>query len=99
MFHRLCGDQIVDVFRAFSMEHAASTTRHPITRHNRDLEAVAHCTARQVARQLGIPDPIVRWFPEFDYDDPAKITLSGVAFPYYGPSTSTAVSKLATSPT
>ena len=45
---------------------------------------MARATARQLARQLGVPDPIVRWFTEFDYYDPNKITLSGVAFPYYG---------------
>jgi hypothetical protein len=45
---------------------------------------VTRATVRQVARQLGIPDPIVRWFTEFHYDDPNKITLSGVAFPYFG---------------
>jgi hypothetical protein len=51
---------------------------------------VAGRTARLVTSQLpagcpptGDPDPIVRQFTEFDHDDPNRVTMSGVAFPYY----------------
>jgi hypothetical protein len=76
-------DPIGGAFRAFSMEHACRY--HAAQHFDREFDRLARVTARRAADEFGIGRPAaVRWFSEFHYDDPDKVTLSGVAFPYYG---------------
>jgi hypothetical protein len=77
-----CNDEIGNAFRAMSMERACQY--HAAQHFDEELDRLARVTARKAADELGIGRPAaVRWFKEFHYDDPDRVTLSGVAFPYY----------------
>jgi hypothetical protein len=81
-FMQQCNDPVGEAFRAMSRER--ERRYHPAQHFDVELDRLARSTARRAADELGIGRPAaVRWFYELDYSEPERVTLSGVAFPYY----------------